>query len=303
MVRWVCSDWIRPSTIWIKKDSPHLSILSFLPNSQLCCQAAVVAGCLLRHTLFFIPLSPILAFSVCSGLLIVRRLHSHSSCSSPSSLFISLAFYQSSLMAWQLICSVCLSLHHSPNVWCQLRLSDQILGADDCFHLTFSSTAPEMLPLCFQVLVQERYRSVPAGLSAVFVCPLFVARDGGTDGLLHSSPQRVSATKFRIMQDGFYCRNHYHSIALPLCGLICANAIIYKMLCAVVVLVPRLSLPDVVFAIIILIRLCKCLIKNPLNSSLKFADQIKAIRLKGLSSSVFNSCRKYVLCLFKVHNG
>lgn len=52
-----------------------------------------------------------------------------------------------------------------------------------------------------------------AGLSAVLVCLLFVARDWGTDGVLRFPLQRVSSTQCIIVQNGFCCTNFFYTVS------------------------------------------------------------------------------------------
>lgn len=63
------------------------------------------------------------------------------------------------------------------------------------------------------LLMQEWWPPVSAGLSAVLVCLLFVARDWGTDGVLRFPLQRVSSTKCIIVQNGFCCTNFFYTVS------------------------------------------------------------------------------------------
>lgn len=61
------------------------------------------------------------------------------------------------------------------------------------------------------LLMHEWWPPVSAGLSAVLVCLLFVARDWGTDGVLRFPLQRVGSTKCIIVQNGFCCTHFFYT--------------------------------------------------------------------------------------------
>lgn len=97
----------------------------------------------------------------------------------------------------------------------QLRPSDQIPTADDCFHPTAacSLTPPPYLHTYLPAVLR---RCGSCGPLRLLVCRLrepigcFVAANWQTDGVPHFPLYSASATKCSIMSDVFYCRLERH---------------------------------------------------------------------------------------------
>lgn len=123
-----------------------------------------------------------------------------------------------SLIARRFLCSVCLNLHHSSVCGISAGLLIKQLMTAFIPHLAALRPCICLSVSHNSLLVREWCLPVSAGLSAALVCLLFVAGDRQTDGALHFPLQSESATKCSIMQDGFYCRNDYHSRTLILCA-------------------------------------------------------------------------------------